>query len=302
MEDNQQMEAMDFDAFEQAFNDTDGYQTAADDDHTGDDAEETSGNEGGEGAEPGGSDTGDGDQEESPPQNEEPEDKPGGEAGTFTLRVNKEDKTVSREEVISLAQKGYDYDRVKGQLTESRQTIQQLQERVDKSTAIMEALEMVSQETGTPIEQLVDQIHVTYRVKNGESEAEARANIRALKAEKQISTMKEKESKQQPPTEDSMERAKREVADFHKRFPGVELTEELCKELDEDVKNGTSISDAYQKLIDRRKDAEIADLKRQIEAEKQNKRNRAASPGSQTDSGGRRAKSAEDDFFAAFEN
>lgn len=300
MEDNQQMEEMGFEAFEQAFSDTDGYQTAADDDHTGDDAEETGGNDGGEGSETGDADAGDSDQEEAPPQDQAPGEKPGGEAETFTLRVNKEDRTVSREEVISLAQKGYDYDRVKGQLAESRQANQQLQEQVDKYSPIMAELEMVHQETGTPVEQLIDQLHVTYRMKNGESEAEARANIRALKAEKQIGAMKEKETKQ-PPAEDSMERARREVADFNERFPGVELTEELCKELNDDVKNGASISDAYQKLIDRRKDAEIADLKRQLEAEKQNKRNRNASPGSQNDSGGRRTKSAEDDFFAAFE-
>ena len=37
---------------------------------------------------------------DSKPQNE-----------TFTLKVNKEEKTYSREEVISLAQKGADYDR-----------------------------------------------------------------------------------------------------------------------------------------------------------------------------------------------
>ena len=39
-----------------------------------------------------------------------------------------------------------------------------------------------------------------------------------------------------------------------------------------------------------------------LEAEKQNKKNRSNSPGSQKDSGGNRSRSPEDDFFAAFDN
>lgn len=303
MDTNEQMEAMDADfaAFEQAFNDTDGYQTDTDED-AGAGAEEqpneeteTAADDGGESNENDGAGT-----EETAPGGEDPGKDTGDQKETFTLRVNKEDKTVSREEVISLAQKGYDYDRVKGQLTESRQTIQQLQAQVDKSSALVESLEMVAKDTDTPVEQLIDQLHISYRVKKGESEAEARANIRALKAEKQISAMKEKATQQTAPAEDSMARAEREVAEFKKRFPGVELTEELCKQIGKDVNADTSIADAYQKLLNENKDAEIAELKRQIEAEKQNKLNRAASPGSQTDSGGRRGKSEYDDFMAAF--
>ena len=50
-----------------------------------------------------------------------------------------------------------------------------------------------------------------------------------------------------------------------------------------------------------KKDAQIAELQRQLAAEKQNKENLAASPGSQKDSGGKRTKSDYDDFLEAFE-
>ena len=302
MDPNEQMEAMDADfaAFEQAFNDTDGYQTDTDEDAiTGaeeqpEEEAEAAADKCGESNEDDGAGT-----EETAPSGEDGGNDTGDQKETFTLRVNKEDKTVNREEVISLAQKGYDYDRVKGQLTESRQTIQQLQAQVDKSSALMESLEMVSKDTGTPVEELIEQLHISFRMKKGESEAEARANIRALKAETQISAMKEKATQQTAPAEDSVARAEREVAEFKKRFPGVELTEELCKQLSKDVSSGNSISDAYQKLLNEQKDAQIAELKRQIEAEKQNNRNRAASPGSQNDSGGRRATSDYDKFQSA---
>lgn len=220
---------------------------------------------------------------------------------SFVLRVNKEERTVNREEVISLAQKGADYDRVKGQLAESRTANQELQSKLDKYQNAMDVLEMISADTKQSVEQLVEQLHVNMLMKGGKSEAEARAEIRAIKAENALNAAKARETTQKAPTEDGTARAEREVAEFHKRFPGVELTEELCKELTEDVRGGMSISDAYQKREDSRKDAEIAELKRQLEAEKQNKKNRSTSPGSQNDSGGRRSRTAEDDFFAAFE-
>ena len=295
METNEQMEVMDegFDAFEEAFLETDGNQTESEED-TEEIAEETSAEE----TEPE-EEASDGGKKAGAEASED--NKSSQEAETFTLRVNKEDKVVSRDEVVSLAQKGYDYDRVKGQLTEARTENQQLQEQVSKNAEIMETLELVSKDTGIPIDKLVEQVHVNYRVKKGETEAEARANIRALKAETQIATMKEKASKQAATAEDAMARAEREVSEFKKRFPGVELTEELCKQLSKDVNAGSSISDAYQKMLNDQKDAEIAELKRQIEAEKQNAKNSLKSVGSQKDSGGKRGKNAEDDFFAAFE-
>ena len=82
-------------------------------------------------------------------------------------------------------------------------------------------------------------------------------------------------------------------------FPGVELTEELCGKLMADVQSGMSLSNAYRKQEAAKKDAEIAELKRQLEAEKQNNKNRSNSPGSQKDSGGRRMTSDHDKFEQA---
>ena len=74
-----------------------------------------------------------------------------------------------------------------------------------------------------------------------------------------------------------------------------------------DIQKGTSMLQAYRNREIAGKDAIIADkeqkiaeLQRQIEAEKQNKANRANSPGSQKDSGGKRTKNEFDDFLDAF--
>ena len=219
---------------------------------------------------------------------------------SFTIRVNKEDRTVNRDEMFSLAQKGADYDRVKGQVAERDKTISELTAQIEGSKDNLEMLSLISESVGRPIPELLEQLHISLRMKNGETEAEAKANIRAIKAERQISAAKAAQQKQAEKP-DPMERAKKELADFNSRFPGVELSEELCKELTEDVRKGMTIADAYQKREDARKDARIAELEKQLAAEKQNKKNKAKAVGSQNDSGGRRVRSAEDDFFAAFE-
>lgn len=218
---------------------------------------------------------------------------------SFTIRVNKEDRTVSREEMFSLAQKGADYDRVKGQVAERDKTISELTAQIDGSKENLEMLSLISESVGKPIPDLLEQLHISLRMKNGETEAEAKANIRAIKAERQINAAKAAQQKQAEKP-DPKARAEKEVADFHSRFPGVELSEELCKELTEDVRKGMTIADAYQKREDARKDARIAELERQLAADKQNKKNKAKAVGSQNDSGGRRVKTEFDDFMAAF--
>lgn len=228
------------------------------------------------------------------------EDPPAAQETSFTIRVNKEDRTVNREEMFSLAQKGADYDRVKGQVAERDKTISELTAQIEGSKENLEMLSLISESVGKPIPELLEQLHISLRMKNGETEAEAKANIRAIKAERQIKAAEAAKQKQAEKP-DPKARAEKEVADFHSRFPGVELSEELCKELTEDVRKGMTIAEAYQKREDARKDARIAELERQLAADKQNKKNKAKAVGSQTDSGGRRTKSPEDDFFAAFE-
>lgn len=298
--DNEEMALADFEA---AFSEEDGNQTEP--------AEETTGDEPGEGAE--GTETGEegGEDTATEETGDEGEDEPseGDDGGntpaaedSFTIKVNKEERTVTRDEVISLAQKGADYDRVKEQLTQTRQQNQTLLEQAEKNREVLDVLQMLADGTNMPLDQFVDQLHVNFLVKGGKTEGEAREKIRADRAEKQLNESKSKETTAKSEETAAQDRAQREIAEFHKDFPGVELTEELCGKLMADVQSGMSLSNAYRKQEAAKKDAEIAELKRQLEAEKQNKRNRSNSPGSQRDSGGNRSRSPEDEFFAAFEN
>lgn len=241
--------------------------------------------------------------EEDSEDSEDPAEDPDnpGEPEQFILKVNKEERTVSREEVIALAQKGADYDRVKDQLAESKNTIQQMTEQYGKYQSAIDALEMLASASGASIEQVVETMHLGALMKDGKTEAEAKAELRALKAEAQLKSAKDKESAQKSATEESKARADKEVAEFRKKYPSVDLSEDLCKELMPDVHAGMSLVEAYQKRELAKKDSELEEMNRRLEAERQNKKNRSTAVGSQRDSGGRREKSDFDDFMTAFE-
>lgn len=295
MEDNTPIEAAesDYAEFEAGFMDDDGNQTEQIPEVTEENEAEEEAQKADESQETGDSDeedTGE-DQEESA---QETAGKPG-ETEMFTLRVNKEDRTVNREEMISLAQRGLDYDRVKGQLQDRDNTIAQLNKTISENRDALEVLTLIAEETKTEIPQLLESLHLSLRMKNGETEAEAKANIRAMKAERAM------KAAQASAESGGKARAQKEVAEFRQRYPGVELTEELCGQLMADVQGGMTLSDAYAKKQMADKDSRIAELERQIAAKQQNDKNRFKALGSQKDSGGKRTKSEEEDFFAAFE-
>lgn len=284
-----------FDDFSAAFDDD--YQTTETDE--AEEAEETT-----DGVDAEGEETSEEGEEAAEAEDVEASDEPAAEEPQqpeiFTLKVNKEERTVSREEVISLAQKGADYDRIKEQLAERNNTVTALQDQLAKYSGAIEALEMIAESSGQSIGDLAERLHLNVLMKGGKSEAEARAELRALKAEAKLKAANAKDAEKKPAQEDSKARANREVAEFRQKFPDVELTEALCNELMQDVQGGMSLSEAYMKRELARKDAEMAELKRQQAADAQNKKNRTSTPGSQKDSGGRRQKSEFDDFMSAF--
>lgn len=287
-----------FEEFDAAFNDVDEYQddtpeTVDNEEATDNDGQEDVGNLAAEEPE----------NEEASEGSEDPAEEPEkhGELETFTLKVNKEERTVSREEVIALAQKGADYDRVKEQLTESKNSVLEMQATISKYQPVFDVLEMMASATGQNVDQLAEEFHLGMLMKEGKSETEAKAEIRALKAEAKLKSINDKENARKSAEEDSKARADREISEFRKRFPDVELSEKLCNELMPDVQSGVSLTEAYLKREVSKKDAEIAEMKRKQEADQQNEKNRSNTPGSQRDSGGRREKSDFDDFMSAFE-
>jgi hypothetical protein len=296
-------EGMDFEEFFDAFDapgEDDGNQT--DPETEGTETEETA-------QEPAGDqETGETDSEESTPEQKKKPENDGSEADKpaetqkFTIKVNKGTREVELPEMTELAQKGADYDRVKGQLETSRTNEANLQKTVDEQSPIMEVLQLAAKDAGVDVAELVDSIHVGLLKGKGMTEAEARAEIRAAKAEKAVNDLKNKPAQEEKPETDSnQERAKREIAEFQTAFPGVQLNQETLDKLAPDVQNGMTLTSAYLKMENARLTAELAEQKRALEAEKQNQKNRRQAAPGQNDSGGGREKDAFEDFFTAFE-
>lgn len=294
-------ESMDFEEFFDAFDapgEDDGNQTDPEtvEEETGESAQETeespeTGEEPGEGSTP---------EQEKKPEEGNPEAAP--EPQKFTIKVNKGTREVELPEMTELAQKGADYDRVKGQLETSRTNEANLQKTVDEQSPIMEVLQLAAKDAGVDVAELVDSIHVGLLKGKGMTEAEARAEIRAAKAEKAVNDLKNKPAQEEKPETDSnQERAKREIAEFQTAFPGVQLNQETLDKLAPDVQNGMTLTSAYLKMENARLTAELAEQKRALEAEKQNQKNRRQAAPGQNDSGGGREKDAFEDFFTAFE-
>lgn len=296
--------------FESALFDDD-YQTA--DDDTADDSDVTETEEDPQDTDSDGEDGDEGDvsDEEDDTDDSEEDDADGDDEGedgdtdadkTFTIKVNKEERKVSLEEMTTLAQKGADYDRVKEQNTRHQQTIADLQTKLEGLTSQQGALDIlgtIAQKSNLSLEQLAESLYINFRKQAGASEDVAREELKSAKLEKELNSYKAKQTQQQEKETDAEARAQRDLEEFGREYPDVELSEELVDKLVPDIQNGMSLAAAYRKYEKAQDTAKIADLERKLAAKAQNDKNKKRSPGSQKDSGGRRSKSDYDEFERA---
>lgn len=221
---------------------------------------------------------------------------------TFTLKVNKQEQQVTRDQVISLAQKGLDYDRVKEQSQRHQQTIQELQETISKNQGVIDILELISSQSKMPLSDVAESLYYSFRKGAGVSEAEAKLELKNARLDKELNSMKNQKAQDQQASQqsDAEARYQKDMEEFKAAYPGVQLTEDVVDKLVPDVRAGMTLTAAYRKMERAQESARIAELERQIAAMKKNKSNKQSTPGSQQDSGGSRKKDAFDDFAEAF--
>lgn len=220
----------------------------------------------------------------------------------FTLKVNKEERQVTLEEMTALAQKGADYDRVKEQANQLRQSNADLQAKIDGITphqGALDILSIVAEKGGLSLEQLAESLYVNFRKSAGASEDVAREELKSARLEKELNAYKAQQTQQQEKDTDTQARAQKELEEFQQEYPDISLTEELVDKLLPDIQNGMRLTAAYRKYEKSQDAAKIAELERKLSAKEQNDKNKRRSPGSQQDSGGRRAKSDFEEFEAA---
>lgn len=204
----------------------------------------------------------------------------------FTLKWMGEEKSYTREEVIPLAQKGIDYDRVKGQLEESRQKYADydtIKADLAKRNEQFLALEELAKEQNQTLDELIELTQAQMMAKKtGQNIDVCRGMIRNQRMERELKAREEKLTA----TVDQNAKQKADIDAFMKAYPdrAADPTA-LPAEVWEAVRGGESLVSAYRAY-------EVKELKAQLERQKaeaeqrlQKEINKSRSTGSQSTKG-----------------
>lgn len=232
-------------------------------------------------------------EEEEAPEAEDTADQPEAEAEetaaepeqtetdqSFELKHLDEVRTVNRDEVIQLAQKGMDYDRVRGKYDEAKPQI----EWYAKNATSVKWMEAIAQKQGMTFEELVDQTRAQIMA---DETNQSLAVCRGIVANERKAAELEKEKARMDTPE---ARKQRDIQDFIREYPEqAKNPEALPKEVWAAVNRGETLVNAYRAF-------ELKEVKAQLEQQKieaarkaQEEKNRARSTGSLSTSGKRTA-------------
>lgn len=212
----------------------------------------------------------------------EGEDKPK-ETDQFTLKHLGEEKTVSRDEVITLAQKGMDYDRLRSKSEERYAALEAEKSASDERIAIFS--EIAKQGGFKDVDELVESIQAEQlAVKEGIDTAAALKQIRLDKRERELAAKEQKLSAEK----DTKSKVDADAKAFIEKYPNIDFAT-IPKEVWDKVNGGDTLVSAYGDYITDKAQKELAAenerLKAELEATKKNADNKARSTGSATTAG-----------------
>lgn len=208
----------------------------------------------------------------------QPEQKPKAENQRFKLKVNGEEIEVDRDEVIALAQKGKDYDRVKTE----RDNLKTDSATMNKLKAQGDFLEELAKSSDMTVDQLMENTRARMLMNEheGMTEEEALKQVR----EKASKATEKKESEKAEATPE--ERRQAMFANFLQAYPDVKA-EDIPQEVWNDAGRTYDLVGAYQRHENR-------ELRKEIETLRQNNKNKERSTGSTKSAGTRNANQAFD--------
>ena len=209
------------------------------------------------------------------------------ETDQFELKHLDETRTVSREEVITLAQKGMDYDRIRTKYDELKAGESQ---RNDREAFLKE----LAESAGQSVEEMIDAVRA--RILTNKAAAEGKTiseedALEQIKQEKAKQAPAEKpESAEEKSTEKDREAERQQsFLRFSQEFPEVKA-EDIPADVWKDFADGKGdLADLYARQENKRLKAELAVMK-------QNEENRKKSTGSRATAGSAK-KSAFDDAW-----
>ena len=201
---------------------------------------------------------------------------------SFTLKHLDEVRTVNREEVIALAQKGMDYDRI-------RDKLEKVSLENAEAAQTLEFVRSMAERSNCSAEDFMDSITAGMRAKADRSDYDSvLAEVKMERREKAISEREQKlagaqEAAAQKSEADS--KRQQDIQNLVAAFPDVKA-ETIPQDVWKEVAKGKSLTETYAVY-------EAARLRTELAAEKQNSKNRSRTTGSRSTAG---ESSEMDDF------
>ena len=190
----------------------------------------------------------------------------------FTIKNRDETRQVTREELVSMAQKGWDYDRVRSERDQLRQY------RQDADPAL-ELVRGYAQRSGMSVSDYLDYCRKQELMAAGMSERDAAQKVsfdrERAELDRQRKTLQDQQAQADSARRRAQERAQarqRDIESFYRAYPKVD-PKGIPQEVWAAVRGGDTLTNAYTMYENRR-------LQTALEAERQNRENRAKSPGS----------------------
>ena len=197
----------------------------------------------------------------------------------WTLRYMDADKQVSESEMITLAQKGMDYDRIRG--------------KYDESKPVMELFGSFAKQAGMSIPDYVSFIRTQAKQASGMSEAEARRTVELEDREAAVSAKEAEEAQRQNGANQAAQaraaadaRRNADIAEFQRLFPdAAKDPKAIPQEVWACVQSGMSLVSAYSKYAVDQANAARQAAEQKAAASAQNQQNASRSTGSMQSAG-----------------
>lgn len=200
---------------------------------------------------------------------------------TWTLRHLDVEKTVTEQEMTTLAQKGLDYDRIR--------------EKYDASKPVMELFGQFAKQSGMSVGEYVAHIRTQAKQAAGMNEAEARRAVELEDREATVAAAEaamQRSAQERAANEQSNAEARRraDIAEFQKTFPdAAKDPQSIAPEVWADVRGGLSLVAAYAKWQVAQERAAGEAARQEAAAAQQSEKNAARSTGSMKSAGENRA-------------
>lgn len=198
---------------------------------------------------------------------------------TWTLRHMDEIKNVGEAEMVTLAQKGMDYDRIRA--------------KYDESKPAMEILSIFAKQKGVSVADYVSFLRTEAKKADGLSEAEARRSIELEDREAAVTAREAEQVAERQAAEQAnaaanaaAQRRKADIDEFAREYPDVARNPDaIPKEVWDAVAAGSSLTVAYAKYTAKQAREEAERTRSAAQAAQQNVKNAARSTGSMQSAG-----------------